>query len=328
MKKNTNILNFIKTNTSNKENIHNNFMVHNNYKHNNHAIIKEELNTKNIQLKSLDILEVIHKEFANDLNKKLLNLTNNTVKIQYLSNSMQFFEKCSKNVNNQTFNFVFNIKNFESFFYIIIPTNILELIINKVFGGNHMILNSSNIKLKSLSSKYIINDFIFKIKKSYKYAWGNEYYIYFKKKIYNIRIQHIKKNFQITKIFIHFYFRVYTNFWSNIFTISIPLNILQIIRQDIINKNILYKIDQDLDNTCIFQKKVSKNILNMLEICLIAQLNKFKLPILNLLKMKVGDIISIPNPDKILLYVNNIPILSGNLVVYSKKYAICISTYL
>ncbi|CAL4318637.1 Flagellar motor switch protein FliM [Buchnera aphidicola (Eriosoma lanigerum)] len=113
-------------------------------------------------------------------------------------------------------------------------------------------------------------------------------------------------------------FNTNMNSTSIMFSICIASNLMEEW-----NKNLWKK------NTLLFKKnnKINCNhfnVLKNLELNVQVKLTDFQIPLSNIIKLKVGDILTIKKPNSIVAYVNGVPLLSGKYGSCDGKHAFSI----
>ncbi|NIH16748.1 MAG: hypothetical protein G8D24_01625 [Buchnera aphidicola (Periphyllus lyropictus)] len=252
-----------------------------------------------------NLLKKINKNFSYTLEKFFFKKMNFLIKVKNLDIFCCKFSFLKKYFN-QSISYI-TVKFFPTsdYFYFIIPNVFIFEIIENVFGGNNLFINKKNdINNNFFLNKFVLKDFFSKFIKLYLLSWS-------KVCLLEINIIHdlqfsffsnyLVSNMSNSYIISSFFFKFKNIF--NKFYILIPYNL----------KN---KI-----NILLYKKNKTNiiNIIKKIKYTIIVKSRECNCTLKNILNIKKNNVIPINNPKKIVVYINNIPLINGNYKILDNK---------
>ncbi|WP_343128662.1 FliM/FliN family flagellar motor switch protein [Buchnera aphidicola (Kurisakia onigurumii)] len=227
-----------------------------------------------------------------------------------------------KTIYNLSFTYFENQKNY---ILIYLPVNFTHYIINKLFGfkkNKENIKNKNENYINSITTKHFNKKIIILITKKIIYFLQKKillnmnilYFKFFtnKKEIYN---DIINKN--IVKIS----FELIIDDWKEILYCEIPFIFIKFLK----NKKKNIPINNIFDEK---NKSISVKNINNVKIEIIAKLTNIRTSFSKISNLSIGDIIPIKKPKKIIFFLENKPILNGNLINYNMFYSCYIKNFI
>ncbi|WP_422667538.1 FliM/FliN family flagellar motor switch protein [Buchnera aphidicola] len=285
---------------------------------------KKKIFNNDIFKEKIEILKEINNIFINEFIKKISNFIN--IEIKFISFCL-IEESDLDEINIKKVLTYFNtieILPIKSQLYAIFPTNILFFIIDILFGGNIQNLHNDNKNFEKNSTELLINHkIICFLIESYSYAW---------KKFFSIEMNciSVKKNTDFKKDYLNdknipviykFFFKI--NDIIFYFYLISPMTILNKLHK---KKNL------SPNNYTNVSKKISYplsiEMIKNVKLKIIAQLEDFSISEQKICNLSVGDILEINNPKKVIAYIENIPVLSGDYKLFYEKSCIIIKDFI
>ncbi|XBC38254.1 MAG: FliM/FliN family flagellar motor switch protein [Buchnera aphidicola (Floraphis choui)] len=188
--------------------------------------------------------------------------------------------------------------------------NIVPSIINFLFGGKNFVEIAKNrIHELTISEINIMKKMVEIIQSKYSASW---------KQVCDIDIKF--SDFQLVKnvnfkniIFLSTIFQIRFGNILGFLNLGLPLVLIKTLKDKLTNKYI--KNDLIKKKT----KSISWPVIHNIEINLDIKLVNFSLLLSRILKLKIGDIISIKIPEDIIAYVDDVPVLVGKYKIYKEK---------
>ncbi|QFQ31929.1 hypothetical protein [Buchnera aphidicola] len=276
-------------------------------------ITNKEKEINNIfSIKEIKVLEEINKKFIEKITTYFSNFIKNNVKFNIFSIKINTYIN-----NEQDIKYLLSTKteilNLNKKLFIFFSDNLLSVFIDLLFGGNGVCREKINQNRNLTYIEEITNKKILKIIFST--------YCKFFEKIFSIDINtcyteivNIKKDIVLKENYITNYFDLSLNGIKVFFSILLPVSVIKKYFQEL---NPSKRNSKDLTQRIDFEKNFPIFHLHDIELKVIIKLITSSQKKYN--SLSVGDILIVENPEKVIAYIEKIPIFLGCYKNFNKK---------
>ncbi|QCI16915.1 hypothetical protein D9V62_00400 [Buchnera aphidicola (Aphis helianthi)] len=289
-------------------------------------VINKETNKKEeiLNILSVDRIKILEKINENFIKKTITYFSKfikNHIKLNFFSIKVNSYTDNDTDIK-YLFSNEIKISNSKEQSFIFFSDNLLSVFIDLLFGGNGNYIEKINKERNISYTEKIISEKLMKlICTAYCKAIKKFYSI--DMKVINIKIVDIKKLSYLNQNYITNYFNFSINNISIFFSILFPISIIE--------KNF-----QQINSLKVNKQSLIKNV-NCRQDIAISNLYDVELDVIvklimsskvNCNSLSIGDILMIKSPEKVLAYIEKIPIFLGHYKNFDKKSVIFLKKFI
>jgi len=269
--------------------------------------------------KTIILLDEIHLFFLKKMQQSLKNIFNCDINVQLNKVLVYTDTKLISSTNTKYSINKIELKNNLGIAFISFPLKVTTLMINSLLKNNSA-HSESYKKIKQLTKTDIFmqKKFLNIVKEAYEHSWENfcfseKHHAFFKNKS---KVQYYPIHNKKNKLQIHIVFSFTLNSIQIKLIIIIPYYTFKNI-----NNYLSFRKNTKLNNSNISNINILSIIENVTLNLSIRSVEKI-IPLNNIRKINVGDVIPINNPEEVIIHVEKIPIFSGNYGIKNEKIVI------